>query len=417
MCSNTSLSLSGGGFFDKSGGSCGGCNGGYGVESIFSKKPKRQRVPKRGPGVAELEKILREQEKRPDFDEAKNKGFSLVSSLACSYQPKSPVLPPPNSLPKSVSFSPNPNHFALPTTMFYSNNSNSNPSPLGVGSGSGVALPAHALLPTTWNSCERPTVEVWDPRSASAVQSSTHLSNGSKNQLFPSPSLMQRSQQSSPSSITNLFPHPIVSSSTTSSSTAPSLGREPPSNQTSHHQWTALWPEEDKIVGAKRSRPFSIEMIPPVPTFRYQVPTFSPQVNRPEPSLACGSRSINNLEPCERTSTSREMKPRSSLEPNTKRSSRTDNEAEVGSFLLLGSPATPSSIQTQRESPTFSSFPFQESNVDSQLRPAQGGCFKKKPLYSFLLPRKQMSMVETSSASNNERLETRGDELDLSLRL
>lgn len=201
MCSNTSLSLSGGGFFDKSGGSCGGCNGGYGVESIFSKKPKRQRVPKRGPGVAELEKILREQEKRPDFDEAKNKGFSLVSSLACSYQPKSPVLPPPNSLPKSVSFSPNPNHFALPTTIFYSNNSNSNPSHLGVGSGSGVALPAHALLPTTWNSCERPTVEVWDPRSASAVQSSTHLSNGSKNQLFPSPSLMQRSQQSSPSSI------------------------------------------------------------------------------------------------------------------------------------------------------------------------------------------------------------------------
>lgn len=41
----------------------GGGEGSYGLSSTSKKPPKRQRVPKRGPGVAELEKILREQEK------------------------------------------------------------------------------------------------------------------------------------------------------------------------------------------------------------------------------------------------------------------------------------------------------------------------------------------------------------------
>ncbi|KAF2303955.1 hypothetical protein GH714_041486 [Hevea brasiliensis] len=256
-----------------------------------------------------------------------------------------------------------------------------------------------------WNSYERPNAEVVDPRSASGLQFSTNLSNGSNNHLFPSPSLRPRSQHSAPPSIKNFLPHSIVSSSTTSSSSGPCHGREPPSNQISYHHCPTLWPEEDKMVGEKRSRPFSMEMIPPVPSFRCQVPTFSPQMNRPESSLSCGGNSIINLEASE--TISREMKPGSSLEPNIKKCSSTDNGAADGNFLLFGSPATPPSIQTQRERPKLGSCPSQESNEDSQHRPAEGGCFEKKPFYSFLLPRKQIGMVETKFGLNNERVETR----------
>ncbi|KAJ9136074.1 hypothetical protein P3X46_033186 [Hevea brasiliensis] len=409
MCSNTSLSSSGGGggCGDYSGG-CGGYSGGYGGESIYSKKPKRQRVPKRGPGVAELEKILREQEKRPDLDKAKNEGFSLVSLPPCSYQPQSPLLPSPNSLPTPVpSFAPNPNNFTPPTTTtFYANNSDSNP-PSGGGrsgvhiAGSGVVLPEHALLPTMWNSCE-PNGEIGGSRSASGIPLSIPLSNGCNNHFFPSPSLMQRSQHSPPS-MKNLFPHPVVTSLATSSSAGPCHGREPPSNQTRHH-YTNAWPEEDK---AKM-------MIPPVPPFRYQAPTFSPQMNGLDSSLSCGGHSIINLEPCD--TISREMKSGSSSEPNIRKCKSTDTGADNGNFLLFGSPTTPS-IQNQRERSKFSLFPFQENNGDSQHMAAQGGSVQNKTFYSFLLPSKQIGTVETDFGLNNERIETRGDGIDLNLRL
>lgn len=64
MCSNTS-STSGAGVSGS-----GGDDGDY--ASIILKKPKRQRVPKRGPGVAELEKILREQESKNHADKGKS---------------------------------------------------------------------------------------------------------------------------------------------------------------------------------------------------------------------------------------------------------------------------------------------------------------------------------------------------------
>ena len=62
MCSNTDNA---GGDGDGSGGSGGG---GWSPTSNKKAQTKRQRVPKRGPGVAELEKILREQEKKTDDD-------------------------------------------------------------------------------------------------------------------------------------------------------------------------------------------------------------------------------------------------------------------------------------------------------------------------------------------------------------
>ncbi|KDP21054.1 hypothetical protein JCGZ_21525 [Jatropha curcas] len=429
MCSNTSLSSGCGG------GACGGDNG---SDYLYSKKPKRQRVPKRGPGVAELEKILREQEKKSDLDhqKIKNDGFSLVSSLSSTCYHHQPHIP---STSKNVSLSPIPNHFTPPTTTsFYNhanNNGNSNPPPLGGGkngvqiAGSGVVLPEHALLPTMWSSssCQPASVDVGgDHRSAHGLQFSTNSLNGSNNnnnnnhhpQMFiPSPRMMQRSHQSPPS-MKNLFPHSPAasSSSTTISSAGPCHGREPPSNQTSYYHCTSAWPEEDKVmvVGVKRSRPFSME-IPPIPPLQYSIPPFLPHTNRLNDStLSCGSHSLINLEPTE--TTSREMKPVGCSMETSIRTCSTDN-AGNGNFLLFGSPSTP---PTQRERPKFTPCPFQESNEDylHHLPLSQVGSKHKKPFYSFLLPREQIGTVEPNFIGlNNDRGETRENSIDLSLRL
>ncbi|XP_015576909.2 cell wall protein RBR3 [Ricinus communis] len=389
MCSNSSHSSSGGGV--------GGDNG---VDSIYSKKPKRQRVPKRGPGVAELEKILREQEKRNDIEKAKSDGYSLVSSLPNSYHPQPLALASSKSLPqpRPVSFSPHPKQFTPPNTTY----SIALVGKSGVQiAGSNLVLPEHTLLPTMWSSSET-KVGVGVSRSVPGFPFSARSLNGSNpSPVFPDPSLMQRSQNT-PSSAKDLFPHCIVSSSTTPSSSIPCHGREPPSNQTTYYHTTPLWPEEDQMVGAKRSRPFSME-IPPVPVFHYPVPTFSPQINRLDPSFSCGNGSSIEAS----ATISREKMPSSSLEPNIEKCNTDNGSLPDGSFLLFGCPTTPPSTHTlQRELSKFSHFPLQESNG--------GGSIHKKPFYSFLLPREHIGMVESL---NNERTETRGDGIDLNLRL
>ncbi|EEF39830.1 conserved hypothetical protein [Ricinus communis] len=344
MCSNSSHSSSGGGV--------GGDNG---VDSIYSKKPKRQRVPKRGPGVAELEKILREQEKRNDIEKAKSDGYSLVSSLPNSYHPQPLALASSKSLPqpRPVSFSPHPKQFTPPNTTY----STALVGKSGVQiAGSNLVLPEHTLLPTMWSSSET-KVGVGVSRSVPGFPFSARSLNGSNpSPVFPDPSLMQRSQNT-PSSA---------------------------------------------MVGAKRSRPFSME-IPPVPVFHYPVPTFSPQINRLDPSFSCGNGSSIEAS----ATISREKMPSSSLEPNIEKCNTDNGSLPDGSFLLFGCPTTPPSTHTlQRELSKFSHFPLQESNG--------GGSIHKKPFYSFLLPREHIGMVESL---NNERTETRGDGIDLNLRL
>lgn len=102
MCSNTCNSA------------CGCETGGNVVSSIWSsgsglkKQSKRPRVPKRGPGVAELEKILREQETIDLVDNKGNpEGFSsFVShhSNSNSYPSSSMKLQPPTSPKKTIPY-------------------------------------------------------------------------------------------------------------------------------------------------------------------------------------------------------------------------------------------------------------------------------------------------------------------------
>ncbi|XP_065879275.1 uncharacterized protein [Euphorbia lathyris] len=365
MCSNTSLSSSGGG--------SGGDNEGYGGgDSIYSKKQRRQKVPKRGPGVAELEKILREQEKTPSM------------SSSSSYRLQSLALPSSSSSVSAVSPSPR----GKSGVHMWNSNSNSN--------------------------CDsRFQFSAFPQLNGSTSTSTTQLFHSSGSNLMNT-----TTRQHSPPSTKNLFPHPGngMSSSLTTLSAGNCHGREPPSSQTSFRHST-LWPEEDKMVGEKRARPFSME-IPPVPPFRYHIPTFPAQMNRLDAPFSCDSRTLFNFEPTDHAM-SRETRHTTYMEPNSKKPHIEHGETE-GNFLIFPSPnfpspnTPPSLIHTPN---IFNPFPFQESNTELQHNwgiSHQGGAITKKPFYSFLPPREKLGIAESL---NTERVETRGDAIDLDLRL
>ncbi|PPD78435.1 hypothetical protein GOBAR_DD24629 [Gossypium barbadense] len=113
-------------------------SGGGDYESSSLRKAKKQRIPKRGPGVAELEKILREQEQKDGHTSS-----SLVPSLPNFYP----------SLPRS---------------------GNNGPGKGVYINGSGVYLPEQTLLPISWGSSEEPA-----PKMAADFSFPMPLSNGS----------------------------------------------------------------------------------------------------------------------------------------------------------------------------------------------------------------------------------------------
>ncbi|KAF9683642.1 hypothetical protein SADUNF_Sadunf04G0035100 [Salix dunnii] len=415
MCSYTSLSSDGDGDGD---GHHGSNSGGNGVDNTYSKKVKKQKIPKRGPGVAELEKILRDQEKKDtSLDKTKNiEGFCLVSQLSSSYQRQSPILPSPKSHPKNLPFAPDPNLFSPQSTTFFGDCSKNTSLQGCRGTGNGgsdIVLHGHGFLPTMWNSCQ-PNADIRGPGMAPGNPFSMRSTNG-PSQLFPSSSMTQRSQYS-PAPMINFFPESVASSSSkTPSSAVMHQGIEPPSNQTSHHHYNSVWPDEDKaslkfMVGSKRSFPFSMEA-PPIP-HHYRVPAFSPHFSRQDSSLACASHNITNPEQIESVSSNKNI--------GSKRS--TDYAVAKGHFFLFGSPTVPSPsthISQQEQSRSKHPQPFEESTEDSQHRSAPGsGSICNKPPFSFLLPVDQKSKVGTNfSLNNDDRIEARGDGIDLDLRL
>ncbi|KAK3207017.1 hypothetical protein Dsin_021063 [Dipteronia sinensis] len=154
MCSNTSSS---GGVISGGGGGGDGDGGDY--ASLLLKKPKRQRVPKRGPGVAELEKILREQETNIN-------GHVVDRDSSCRISSQFPISyhhhhhhsqSSSNSFTRNVQNISDHNHLISPPapphiTMLYANGGKST----NVG-GSSMVFPEQGLFPaTTWRSscCE-----------------------------------------------------------------------------------------------------------------------------------------------------------------------------------------------------------------------------------------------------------------------
>ncbi|XP_031286754.1 uncharacterized protein LOC116145405 [Pistacia vera] len=216
MCSNTSSSGAG------VSGSVGD-DGDY--ASLILKKPKRQRVPKRGPGVAELEKILREQECKNNVDHQGN-----------------------------VSFVPDHNYFSPPSppmSMLYGNGGKNavlggGSKGLNLGGSAMAALPEQTLLSTMWSSGDSSFCEE-APKISSGYPFLTNFPNRSDQMHHHSSSMLQNKHSQYPSSTKNLFPNSGSLSSPDSQSAGFFLRLEPPSNQRLHHNYISLLPEEDKI--------------------------------------------------------------------------------------------------------------------------------------------------------------------------
>ncbi|KAL5774336.1 hypothetical protein ACOSP7_011893 [Xanthoceras sorbifolium] len=386
MCSNTSSSGGGGGD---------GCD----YASHILRKPKRQRVPKRGPGVAELEKILREQENANSvvLDKDKIEGFSscrISSSFSKSYHPQSSVVSTNLLTGSNVPNILDHNHFSPPApphmTMLYSNGGKSTVLRGGNGGGGGVHIGGSSMvLPEQgmWSSCCDSAGYPFSP-------------NGSDH-MHHFPVMLQKKpcHYSSPSTI-NLFPHPGPLSSSDNPSAGFCLHLEPPSNQRSHQNYNPPGlPEEEKMVGMKRPRTFSVDNTTSDPPFQFQVSPHFPHLNMPDKSSSRDIHTAFNLKQMETVSR--------------------DHAKPGGHFLIFGSAATPPYPQTsQQEFSKHNSLPFQEtSEKANQVSSGQGGTVQKKPFFSFLIPEEQIGEAETALTLNNERGRTRGEAIDLNLKL
>lgn len=132
-----------------------------GLKKQQQQQQKRPRIPKRGPGVAELEKILREQESTDitTKDRGNNEGFSVSSSCLMPHYSsssssclKSHPPPPPrlnsNNFPSAPKF----DHVVPPTigSMFGNTSTHS----FGRNGGASARSGEHELFPVDLTSCK-----------------------------------------------------------------------------------------------------------------------------------------------------------------------------------------------------------------------------------------------------------------------
>ncbi|XWS15814.1 hypothetical protein CRYUN_Cryun34aG0033900 [Craigia yunnanensis] len=379
----------------------------YEISSL--RKTKKQRIPKRGPGVAELEKILREQEKK-DGRVEKGKiiggiSSSLVSALPNTYPLHSSFASSSDSLQRNVTFIPDHIHLGnstrsctphLPPVSTLHVNGNDDlkgSSQFGFGDvggdgrtkgvyigGSGVFLPEQTLLPKTWGSWET-TKGNEAPKMATDFSFPIVVSDGSDH--------------------TKMFPPPMV--------------------QKNHCH-------PSMMIGAKRSRPnFLVDnLLPAPPHMPCQPPPFHPQISRFDPSSSSSNNAVFNP-----GTDSRDQVLSSPLELKVKTCvNNHGNPSGNGSALItLGSPTTPLP-STQNCQPDFSKFikqiPFQEMKESTEgllqrsSSRSEVSVHKKSSFFSFLLqPQEQRGAAEASLGLKNieKCTEKTGEFIDLNLKL
>ncbi|EOY28086.1 Uncharacterized protein TCM_029760 [Theobroma cacao] len=418
------------------------------------RKAKKQRIPKRGPGVAELEKILREQEQ-------KDGAGQIIGGISSSLLPSLPnTYPPPHSsfvsssnpLPRNVTFLPDHNHLgnapgtpSLPPVAALSGNINGNgydnlegSLQIGGGSvggngrskgvyigGSGVYLPEQTLLPITWGSTETRKGEE-APKMDADFSFPILVSKGSDR--HNPPRMLQKTHSPCHPSMVNFFPRSAASSPSTPPSSSAGVYHhvEPPSNQKSCLNYTCILPEEDKVIGVKRPRPnFPVDKwLPAPPSLPYQLPHSHPHIPRLGPSMSSSNNhGVFNLE-----TASRDPMPTSPLELEKVKSCVNDqgNPSGNGSApITLGSPTTPLPSTQKCCQPDFSKFkqyPFQDrkesSDVLFQRSSGSEGSVHKRRFFTFLLqPEEQRDAAEATPSFQNEKCEKTGDLIDLTLKL
>ncbi|KVI10453.1 uncharacterized protein LOC112506354 [Cynara cardunculus var. scolymus] len=373
-----------------------GSGGGGGGRS--SKKLKHKKVPQRGMGVAQLEKIILEEQQKKDVGIlTPNSIISPATSSSClaniqsvpNFRPPLVPLPPPLPpnhqplIPRTDGVNPSfvskpmhtssdgGNNWSRSSTggeyRFHGENPNPNPNPnqnRGLdhrGFTAATAMPTNLVgLPYESNP------PIWPPHSNIAQRS-------------------QPFQQPCSSSMVN------VSLGTTSSSSVMNFQMEPPSNQSyCGNNYPPLWPDEDKMIGMKRSYPFSMENMP-IPSFNCKFP-FSP-ISRPDESTSCSNGGTTSLEP---SNPSFRETP-SSLGAMTDQMTKKlidENHGLTKDFLTLAPPrASHSSLK--------------EKMVQTHKNPSGGEWPNQQPLHSFF------PAAKTPGTSNGEAVE----HVDLNLKL
>ncbi|RDY08068.1 hypothetical protein CR513_07748, partial [Mucuna pruriens] len=304
------------------------------------KEPKEKKVPRRGLGVAQLEKIRLEEEQ---------KNATIIASPTNS--PYDLHLQLPNLFHFNQSFSLN----SLPSSTISLANSG--------GSKAGwhnVPLLGHMSRPQLWapHDFEFEKNFGMDPRMTFA--SSFPFES---NPVRSFPNWVQREQQQQqqyPSSS-------MVSASLgTSSTIVPHSLVEPPSKQ-NYSQSYIFKRQEEKVIGVKRPNLFSLD-ISPMSSSNFKPFTFLAPTKSSE-TISCGSGRGFKLD--FGNSTLREIP---SLSPSNSelisKKRKNDNTHFGGDFLTLA-PPTPCSHSMLKSSSTFLAFNHQ-GNMEDQVPPPLG---------------------------------------------
>ncbi|CAA2955117.1 Hypothetical predicted protein [Olea europaea subsp. europaea] len=417
---------------------CGNLVDGGGVSR--SKKTKQKKVPQRGLGVAQLEKIrLEEQQKKEAAVQAANILANNVigshnDSTAClaipcpSFRPN--LCPSSNSIPLpplSPTDLPSPNFLYRPVqssknVKVLHPNSVQLSKPLNIG-GNEIGLPAisgpgQGSWPRLWTGEQNLEGEkqMLDHRRF-AIWPRMNFPYESNALVLP---LTQRSHQ---------FHHPSSSSmvnvsSGTSSSSVLKFQMEPPSNQSiCDNNYALLSPKEEKMFGMKRSYPFSLENPTAPCQCKYQ-PMRGTSRSRSDESASCSNGCTNQFEPYKYI---REDPPDTSPLPEQNAGGVIRGNKELnGDFLTLAPPApTTQPLNFKHKHPlTYSDyreqelFDFecpscQEFTEDAILRPGPSGSIERPP-FTFFPTKVKIDQATIHARDGSGKM---GEPIDLSLKL
>ncbi|KAL1817906.1 hypothetical protein DCAR_0522405 [Daucus carota subsp. sativus] len=402
--------------------SSGGCTGGIVARS--SKKLKQKKVPQRGLGVAQLEKIrLEEQQKRdavfqvPSAIVSPSNSSSCLASQSSSFRPDvssyltstSPIdHPSANKINRLPPIIPNRNEIVRSNSV--SNNGGSEcdmawQDITGAGRGSWSKL---------WNdeyNLEGDISYKLDHQGSSASRSSVNLLSETKSLMWPLPGVMPRShsfQEACPSSMVNV-------SIGTSSSSVMNFQTEPPSNQRYRgNKSMPLWPAEERMAGLKRSYPFSVDDAP-VPSFSCKFPpTYASHIPRTDESASFSNDGTFDFVPAnplliEGPSGS------GGMSEHNKKNLVKENGGFNKHFLTLAPPipkeTAPYLDTCIPELPDFDALPYQGAPDDLVRLP---GLIRsvEQPFFSFL-PSAQNGRSTVTISNSNDAVEN----VDLSLKL
>ncbi|XP_016169291.1 uncharacterized protein LOC107611941 isoform X2 [Arachis ipaensis] len=361
---------------DGNGNGSGGGGGGGGGRP--SKKPKQKKVPQRGLGVAQLEKIRMEELQ-------KKNAVTILSPQQDSVASTKPTC------------------MHLPIQNFHHS---SQPPPRSQAEFRPMSL-KQMLTHNSGFEEERFWV---DPAAMQFLPSFPFESNP----VWPLPYLGQKAPQ---------FHHQLTSMVNVSTPPMPHYSREPPSNQNCNDN--GLFARQaEKIVGVKRSYPFCLDA-PPVPAYNYKLHPFAEtQTNA---TTLCNSGFNNDAS----NSTLRELPScsASNSELNSRKRNK-ENENFVGDFLTLASPTSTSSPPSKtkpfsaflaipnKDNPESESPSFQDTIEDQvpQVQAFNRFNQQKQPFYYFFPPVADELQIGLSAARTQNVNEAK-ENVDLNLKL